>query len=281
MMQMSTHPVASRNEPVKAQKCGFTLIELLVVIAIIAILAAILFPVFARARENARRTSCLSNLKQIGLGMMQYVQDYDERYAPAFSWDSSSGAPNALDTDVSHPSGYFTINNASVVGHYKSWMDAVFPYVKSTQIFVCPSVSNASPPAQIISNYGYSSAFGGYYSDAQLYNSSAALWTPIAAAQIGRAAEIIMIMDLNNTWTSTHASPVNLSSWAASASTQSIVAPHLEGGNATYADGHAKWMPAAKMAAWGGAGTCVPASYNVAPYNTYASCSTSWNPFIP
>lgn len=64
----------------KKQSRGFTLIELLVVIAIIAILAAILFPVFARARENARRTSCLSNLKQMGLGMMMYVQDYDETY---------------------------------------------------------------------------------------------------------------------------------------------------------------------------------------------------------
>jgi prepilin-type N-terminal cleavage/methylation domain-containing protein len=61
---------------------GFTLIELLVVIAIIAILAAILFPVFARARENARRASCQSNLKQIGLGIMQYTQDYDERMPP-------------------------------------------------------------------------------------------------------------------------------------------------------------------------------------------------------
>src|SRR5690606_624654 len=58
---------------------GFTLIELLVVIAIIAILAAILFPVFARARENARRTSCLSNIKNMGLAFMQYTQDYDER----------------------------------------------------------------------------------------------------------------------------------------------------------------------------------------------------------
>ena len=60
---------------VVAQQRGFTLIELLVVIAIISILAAILFPVFARARESARRTSCLSNLKQIGLGVMMYVQD--------------------------------------------------------------------------------------------------------------------------------------------------------------------------------------------------------------
>ncbi len=64
-------------------KWGFTLIELLVVIAIIAILAAILFPVFARARENARRASCQSNLKQIGLGIFQYAQDYDEYYCSA------------------------------------------------------------------------------------------------------------------------------------------------------------------------------------------------------
>ncbi|RYX80771.1 DUF1559 domain-containing protein [bacterium] len=89
---------------------GFTLIELLVVIAIIAILAAILFPVFARARENARRASCQSNMKQIGLGIMQYTQDYDERM----------------------PARY-TFNEAN------SWRRVIQPYVKSTQLFSCPS----------------------------------------------------------------------------------------------------------------------------------------------
>ena len=67
------------NSAAKSANRGFTLIELLIVIAIITILASILFPVFARARENARRSACQSNLKQIGLGLMQYVQDYDER----------------------------------------------------------------------------------------------------------------------------------------------------------------------------------------------------------
>ncbi|RYX82003.1 DUF1559 domain-containing protein [bacterium] len=100
-------------------KKAFTLIELLVVIAIIAILAAILFPVFARARENARRSSCQSNLKQIGLGLMQYTQDYDEQLIR--SWYGANAASDA-------------------VSNYK-WMDAIQPYIKSTQLFNCPSQS--------------------------------------------------------------------------------------------------------------------------------------------
>ena len=99
-------------------KFAFTLIELLVVIAIIAILAAILFPVFARARENARKTSCMSNMKQIGLGTMQYTQDYDE-YLPSDSY--GTGGPAAA-----------------------KWMDVIYPYVKSEQLFTCPSDSRTN-----------------------------------------------------------------------------------------------------------------------------------------
>ena len=72
----------------KIKRQAFTLIELLIVIAIIALLAAILFPVFGRARENARRTSCASNMKQMGLAMLQYAQDYDERYCRPYNWDT-------------------------------------------------------------------------------------------------------------------------------------------------------------------------------------------------
>jgi prepilin-type N-terminal cleavage/methylation domain-containing protein len=86
-----------------SQRLGFTLIELLVVIAIIAILAAILFPVFGRARENARRSSCQSNLKQIGLGILQYNQDFDERFPP----DAQMNMPFVVDgttiTEVAWP----------------------------------------------------------------------------------------------------------------------------------------------------------------------------------
>jgi len=105
---------------------GFTLIELLVVIAIIAILAAILFPVFAQAREAARKTSCLSNTKQLGLGVMMYAQDYDEMY-PCNSWDTPF-IPTA-DNDA----------RSLVYPSATQWMWRIMPYVKNRQILVCPS----------------------------------------------------------------------------------------------------------------------------------------------
>jgi prepilin-type N-terminal cleavage/methylation domain-containing protein/prepilin-type processing-associated H-X9-DG protein len=106
-----------------APRRGFTLIELLVVIAIIAILAAILFPVFARARDKARQASCLSNLKQIGMALNQYAQDYDESH-PGVWFGPVARAP------WSQPS------NDTL---FYKWMDAVYPYVKNEQVFNCPS----------------------------------------------------------------------------------------------------------------------------------------------
>ncbi len=95
---------------------GFTLIELLVVIAIIAILAAILFPVFARAKGKARQVSCLSNEKQIGLAIMMYAQDNDETF----------------------PSAYYYQNGATSANGYVHWAGLVHPYVMNDQLFVCP-----------------------------------------------------------------------------------------------------------------------------------------------
>jgi prepilin-type N-terminal cleavage/methylation domain-containing protein/prepilin-type processing-associated H-X9-DG protein len=117
---------------------GFTLIELLVVIAIIAILAAILFPVFARARENARRASCQSNLKQIGLGIIQYAQYYDERLPISFINTDGSGANSSNTGSCQYFANYWNgIPNQAV----PSWMDVIYPYTKSSQIYYCPSHS--------------------------------------------------------------------------------------------------------------------------------------------
>src|SRR5579872_770958 len=101
---------------VRHLKRGFTLIELLVVIAIIAILAAILFPVFAQARESARMATCLSNLKQIGLGTMMYVQDYDEHYPNTIAWGRAwEGYPP---------------DNLNAPINYQYLPDMVNPYIK-------------------------------------------------------------------------------------------------------------------------------------------------------
>jgi prepilin-type N-terminal cleavage/methylation domain-containing protein/prepilin-type processing-associated H-X9-DG protein len=114
------NPIHATPSPVGLGRKAFTLIELLIVIAIIAILAAILFPVFGRARENARRSSCQSQMKQIGLGIAQYTQDYDERFPMVDQGLLSTGAQ-----------GY-------------PWQARIQPYVKSQQIFACPSVSGTT-----------------------------------------------------------------------------------------------------------------------------------------
>ncbi len=114
----------------KPVRSGFTLIELLVVIAIIGILASVLFPVFARARENARRTTCLSNLKQIGMAFVMYAQDYDERMPNGYNRYALAGA-------YRHPNG--TVASNSV----RTWYSLIFDYMKSWQAFNCPSASEA------------------------------------------------------------------------------------------------------------------------------------------
>ena len=116
---------------------GFTLIELLVVIAIIALLAAILFPAFARARENARRASCSSNMKQLGLGMIQYAQDYDEH----------------LPCGIAAPTPY-SGGNFDGVG----WGGEIYAYVKSGQVYTCPSDATIAGVNTQVVSYGYNAA---------------------------------------------------------------------------------------------------------------------------
>ena len=144
---------------------GFTLIELLVVIAIIAILAAILFPVFARAREKARQTSCLSNVKQLMLAVQQYAQDYDELM------------PRHGNTPV--------------------WGAALYPYANNTQIFNCPSASGAGVSA--VSDFSN----GGLYHYSWNYYANGGQ-NSMALAQIQRPSEALVILDgnyyISNPW---------------------------------------------------------------------------------
>jgi prepilin-type N-terminal cleavage/methylation domain-containing protein/prepilin-type processing-associated H-X9-DG protein len=178
-------------------KTGFTLIELLVVIAIIALLAAILFPVFSRARENARRSSCQSNLKQIGLGILQYAQDYDEIMVPAW-----------LEADCSVGQGWQPTNSGNF-GCYNNfkWMDLLQPYIKSEQVFNCPSVPKDIPAyTQAVGNkYGHYTANLGYRASNDTKNPPFSFYSastesdkrsvPINLAKIQAPATTVMVTE--------------------------------------------------------------------------------------
>ena len=167
----------------KKRPRGFTLIELLVVIAIIALLAAILFPVFARARENARKSSCANNLKQIGIGVAQYVQDYDETLPRARN-DQNIGTGGVI------------VGNAP-------WHTAIMPYVKSLQLFRCPSVSTTK---QMNSRGTYEGLYMSYVSccvdNTGVYGARSPITTngtPTAIADISSSASVILAGESGNT----------------------------------------------------------------------------------
>lgn len=159
-------------------RLGFTLIELLVVIAIIAILAAILFPVFAQAREKARQTSCLSNCKQIGLGIGMYIQDNDGTV-----FNCPYPGPSA---------GVYTPTLTIF------WTEAVMPYIKNQQIFTCPSNSGTTgtanyPPVNYKIQYGLNERILGRYPW-----DPGTVTAPVNEAALQRPAELGIISD---TWT--------------------------------------------------------------------------------
>lgn len=223
----------------RSTRHAFTLIELLVVIAIIALLAAILFPAFSRARENARRTSCASNLKQIGLGLLQYVGDYDDKM----------------------PRSFYGTFEASTPTNYK-WMDAIFPYVKSEALFDCPSDS-LSPKYKFADGQNYGSyAQNGAYSapgDAQTPPRSSGLYL-VSLASIAASSQTVWATDSNNSNDENKGGSSGGSYgflWATAAATvdftietpgsgyrqfKGIAERHLETTNVLYCDGHVKAM---------------------------------------
>ena len=235
----------------KLKSFGFTLIELLVVIAIIALLAAILFPVFARARENARKSTCASNLKQIGLAVIQYAQDYDEIQVPAYSFSNTAASSN-----------------------FSFWPGLLQPYAKSQQIFVCPDskevidwVQGGLSYTQYGMNVSYaslpdtrykspSSAYAG-----QFVGSFANV--AVNVASIASTGTTVLVLD-GHTWPGTNRRPYFQLSVDKTMVTQlipvngawpdqqsftelwdatdgaGIIARHLDTSNVLYCDGHVK-----------------------------------------
>jgi prepilin-type N-terminal cleavage/methylation domain-containing protein/prepilin-type processing-associated H-X9-DG protein len=201
-------------------KRGFTLIELLVVIAIISILAAILFPVFARARENARRASCMSNLKQIGLGFIMYSQDYDEKF------------PRHLLGYGNPPYG-----PENPVG----WADALQPYIKSTQVFQCPSESTA--PNSNPASWGYTD----YWMNSRLAaQSQAVLAVPSLTVMSGDGPSGIAYSYFDGCSLTGNAPDITCNNTTPyitmiNSATNGLFGRHLDGANYAFADGHVKW----------------------------------------
>jgi prepilin-type N-terminal cleavage/methylation domain-containing protein/prepilin-type processing-associated H-X9-DG protein len=204
---------------------AFTLIELLVVIAIIAILAAILFPVFARARENARRASCQSNLKQIALGTLQYLQDYDERYP------RGGGAPTS--DPVAPCNSTIDISDFALVP--ESQATVVQPYIKSTQVFKCPSDTRVQPAGtRILCSYGTN----GYMT---LRYSPSVVTSILHVSSVAEPARIIMWYEDNNTTVNTNYRFVDCNNYTHGFNAATTPQRHLEGINYAFMDGHIKW----------------------------------------
>jgi prepilin-type N-terminal cleavage/methylation domain-containing protein/prepilin-type processing-associated H-X9-DG protein len=208
----------------KQARHGFTLIELLVVIAIIALLAAILFPVFARARENARRSSCQNNLKQIGVGIAQYVQDYDETF-PSRKNQALTGVTGGDDEK-------------------NSWRRATFSYVKSEQVYICPSnprkndLARDSTGGSIVIQPGEPRFRRSYAANPRILRDNSGY--PIA--DLRKPAQKIMIGEMaDNDWNDmigwNHMDP----GWAGPpAQFRACFAGHLGTMNCLFGDGHVK-----------------------------------------
>jgi prepilin-type N-terminal cleavage/methylation domain-containing protein/prepilin-type processing-associated H-X9-DG protein len=198
---------------------GFTLIELLVVIAIIAILAAILFPVFARARAKAQQNNCLSNTKQIQLGLIMYASDNNQAYPATGSSTAGNAQPD--------------------------WTNAVYPYIKNVQIYLCPSDATASGtiPCDTTAtagafSYGTGSATGVGIFSVDTSGASYGINTGLvnnADALILYPAEMLGIIDAGGL-------VVSASTTGYTNIQTGTLARHNNGSNQSYVDGHAKWI---------------------------------------
>jgi prepilin-type N-terminal cleavage/methylation domain-containing protein/prepilin-type processing-associated H-X9-DG protein len=193
------------------RKRAFTLIELLVVIAIIAILAAILFPVFAKAREKARQSSCQSNLKQIGIALMSYRQDYDERFTRQ-AWTAGQSTTNPFGTAGTGMLAWYALD----------------PYVKNRNVFYCPSM-----PANLNENsYGLNMWLS---PGTPITDADAAMQT------LGVAERVVMIDSYSSYVDSLTRCDFRYVGVTYGGDPPRMRANHNEGANVVFYDGHVKW----------------------------------------
>jgi prepilin-type N-terminal cleavage/methylation domain-containing protein/prepilin-type processing-associated H-X9-DG protein len=224
---------------------GFTLIELLVVIAIIAILAAILFPVFAQAREKARATACLSNEKQIGLAIMQYVTDYDEMWPSGRLFNELYASPRTDPTGI-------------------GWAQQVYPYIKNDGLFKCPSDDTEPTTGNIVISFAMNSNLAAI-TDADLTKPAMTVASVEVAANFGHNMQNFSNLDVRSP--AAHGPVVGTGGSAGGLArgvyrTGPIGVParasglgiprygdprHNEGSNFLCADGHAKWSRGAAV----------------------------------
>jgi len=216
------------------KKRGFTLIELLVVIAIIAILAAILFPVFAKAREKARQSSCSSNLKQISLAIIQYTQDYDER----MPWSSGYAAPSTM----------YQRNG--------EWFFSCEPYMKNAQISDCPSAASGGFNSGGVWSYNdtalpaqYQRMVVEYARNIRMTNQPLALINePAVTVLMTEGTANYMRWHCPNAAASTacYKTGTNLTNYTWTNTR------HNDGANYSFVDGHVKWAKVTGSGAGGG-----------------------------